>query len=128
MAKSVLVTRSATSSANASYCPDANDIIWIDFNPQAGREQANRRPALVLSGRSYNQASGLCVLCPITSQDKGYPFEVALPQGAAASGVILSDQVKSLSWDAQRAAYIGTAPAQVALEARAKIKALLAIV
>lgn len=127
MAKPARAARSATSSANASYCPDADDVVWIDFNPQAGREQANRRPALVLSGRAYNKASGLCVLCPVTNQDKGYPFEVALPAGAPASGVVLSDQVKSLAWDARKAAYIGKAPAQVCLEVRGKIKALIAI-
>jgi mRNA interferase MazF len=127
MAKPARAVPSATRSAEASYCPDADEIIWIDFNPQVGREQANRRPALVLSGRAYNKASGLCVLCPITNQNKGYPFEVALPAGAPASGVVLSDQVKSLSWDARKAAYIGDAPAHVCLEVRAKIKALIAI-
>lgn len=127
MAKPTRARRSATSSADAAYCPDANEIIWLDFNPQAGHEQANRRPALVLSPRSYNRASGLCVVCPITNQNKGYPFEVVIPVGSVASGVILSDQVKSLSWIARRTELIGSVPKAVAQETRAKIKALLAI-
>src|SRR4051794_34807039 len=86
------------------YCPDAGEIIWGDFNPQAGREQAGRRPALVLSPRRYNEAALLCVVCPITGQQKNYPFEVALPDGGAIVGVILADHIKSLSWGARNAA------------------------
>jgi mRNA interferase MazF len=127
MARSKPGARSATSSARQSYCPDANEFIWIDFNPQAGREQANRRPALVLSGRRYNAVSGLCVVCPITNQNKGYPFEVAIPAGHTVSGVVLSDQIKSLSWDARNSAFIARAPKDVTEETRAKIKALIAI-
>lgn len=79
-----------------SYIPDRGDIIWLDFNPQAGREQANRRPALVLSPAEYNGKVRLALLCPITSKVKGYPFEVAIPEGLPVSGVVLADQVKSL--------------------------------
>ncbi|WP_210496130.1 endoribonuclease MazF [Microvirga antarctica] len=114
-------------SSSSAYCPDAGDLIWLTFNPQAGREQNGRRPALVLSPRSYNALSRLCVLCPITNQGKGYPFEVPLPTGASVTGFVLSDQVKSLSWVDRDAAFIATAPAPVVSHARAKIKALLQI-
>jgi mRNA interferase MazF len=82
----------------AGYVPDRGDVIWIQFTPQAGREQAGHRPALVLTPRAYNQKVGLAVCCPIRSQVKGYPFEVTLPPGLPASGVILSDHVKNLDW------------------------------
>lgn len=127
MAKLTPARRSATKSANAPYCPDANEFIWLQFSPQVGSEQANRRPALVLSPRAYNAKSGLCVVCPTTNQDKGYPFEVRLPDGFAVSGVILSDQVKSLSWIHRGSALICTCPPDVAADVRAKAKALLGI-
>ena len=79
-----------------AYIPDSGDIVWITFNPQAGHEQAGRRPALVLSPAAYNGKVGLAILCPITSQVKGYPFEVLIPDGLEISGAILSDQVKAL--------------------------------
>ena len=101
--------------------------MHLDFDPQAGREQAGRRPALVLSGRRYNLLVGLCVLCPITNQAKGYPFEVAIPAGYAVPGVVLSDQVKSLSWIIRKAAFLCVAPPGVLVETKAKIKALLTI-
>jgi mRNA interferase MazF len=81
--------------------------VWLDLNPQAGHEQAGRRPAVVLSPRRYNERSGLAIFCPITSQVKGYPFEVVLPAGCGASGVILADQVRSLDWVARRAEPMG---------------------
>lgn len=83
--------------------PGRGDIVFIDFEPQAGREIRKRRPAVVLSPRPYNQASGLALMCPITSARKGYPFEVELPAGMATSGVVLADQVRSLDWRARRA-------------------------
>lgn len=83
----------------------------MTFDPQVGREQAGRRPALVLSAARYNSSSGLCVVCPITSQAKGYPFEVGLPAGLPVAGVVLADHVKSVDWVGRRAVYIGTAPA-----------------
>ena len=82
------------------------DVVWITFNPQAGHEQAGRRPALVLSPSSYNRKVGLAILCPITSQVKGYPFEVTIPSGSKLGGVILSDQVKSLDWRIRKAEFI----------------------
>lgn len=112
----------------ATYCPDAGDVIDVNFDPQEGREQRGRRPALVLTPHSYNRRVGLCVLCPITSQQKGYPFEVAIPPGFAVSGVVLADQVKSLAWDVRSAALRCAAPPQVVHEVKAKIKALLQIV
>lgn len=81
-----------------SYVPDRGDVVWIDFNPQAGHEQAGRRPALVLSPARYNTKVGLLLLCPVTTQIKGYPFESNIPQGLKVTGTILSDQVKSLDW------------------------------
>src|ERR1700712_1327991 len=95
MAKSKRAIQSATSSSSQTYCPEAGDIVFLNFDPQIGREQSGRRPALVLTGRRYNALVGLCVLCPITNQAKGYPFEVAIPAGHAVTGVVLSDQVKS---------------------------------
>jgi mRNA interferase MazF len=111
-----------------AYCPDAGDIIDITFDPQEGREQRGRRPALVLTGRAYNRRAGLCVLCPITNQAKGYPFEVAIPQGQPVTGVVLSDQVKSLSWERRNAVLRCPSPPGVLREARGKVKALLQIV
>jgi mRNA interferase MazF len=88
-----------------AYIPDSGDIVWITFTPQAGHEQAGRRPALVLSPAAYNGKVGLAILCPITSQVKGYPFEVIIPEGLEIGGAILSDQVKSLDWKARKAEF-----------------------
>jgi len=85
------------------YVPRRGDIVWISFTPQAGREQAGRRPALVLSPSAYNGRVGLALLCPITSRVKGYPFEVEIPRGLAVTGVVLADQVKSLDWQTRQA-------------------------
>ena len=84
-----------------AYIPKRGDVVWISFNPQAGHEQAGRRPAVILSPRAYNGKVGLAIMCPITNQSKGYPFEVALPKEAKVSGVILADQVKSLDWPSE---------------------------
>jgi mRNA interferase MazF len=127
MTNATQANRSGTSSGNAAYCPDANELIWISFTPQAGTEQAGQRPAVVLSPRSYNQKSGLCVVCPITNKAKGYPFEVELPLGCGVTGVALTDQVKSLSWQARNARFISAAPEPFTIHVRAKIKALLGI-
>lgn len=89
------------------YVPDAGDLVWVDFTPQAGREQAGRRPAVVLTPRSYNDKAGLAVICPITSRTKGYPFEVALPPGNRVRGVILADHLKSLDWRQRNAQKAG---------------------
>jgi mRNA interferase MazF len=97
----------------AGYTPDRGDAVWLEFTPQAGHEQAGRRPALVLSPRAYNERAGLALVCPITNQAKGYPFEVAIPTGEKISGVVLADQVRSLDWIARRAAFIETVPTTV---------------
>ena len=110
------------------YCPNAGDIIWIDFDPTKGHEQRGRRPALVLSSRRYNErGANLCIACPITSRRKGYPFEVPIPQGHAASGVVLADQIRSVSWLERGAEFLTIAPAEVVDDVREKIAALLAI-
>ncbi|OQA25252.1 MAG: mRNA interferase MazF [Verrucomicrobia bacterium ADurb.Bin345] len=110
-----------------SYCPKRGDVIWISLNPQAGHEQAGRRPALVLSPEQYNRKVGLALLCPITSQIKGYPFEVALPPGLMLSGVVLSDQLKSLDWRIRKAALIGSLPEETVREVLGKAATLLAV-
>jgi mRNA interferase MazF len=107
------------------YVPSRGDAVWLQFDPQTGHEQARRRPALVLSPQAYNGRVGLAILCPITSQEKGYPFEVALPSGSAVQGVILSDQVKSLDWRARQADLIETIPPQVTEEVLQKLDTLL---
>jgi len=88
------------------YIPNRGDIVWINFNPQAGHEQAGRRPALILSPKDYNSKVGLAILCPITSKKKGYPFEVQISEGLPISGVILSDQAKSMDWKIRNTEFI----------------------
>jgi mRNA interferase MazF len=105
--------------------PDRGDLLWLTFDPQAGREQAGRRPALAVSPASYNGRVGLALLCPITSLQKGYPFEVEIPQGLAISGVVLADQLKSLDWRARKAEVVGRVPSAVIEEVLAKISTLL---
>lgn len=109
----------------AEYVPDRGEIVWLHFDPQAGHEQAGRRPALTLSPRSYNRKVGLALFCPITSNVKGYPFEVELPRGLKAKGVVLCDQIKSLDWRVRRVERLCPAPAEVLEEATAKILALV---
>lgn len=92
------------------YIPERGDIVWLTFTPQAGHEQAGRRPALILSPSAYNGKVGLAIFCPITSQVKGYPFEVAVPQGLSVSGVVLSDQIKSLDWKVRNAEFVCKLP------------------
>ena len=108
-----------------AFVPAAGDLVWLTFDPQAGREQAGRRPALVLSPRSYNQKSGLALACPVTNQIKGYPFEVPLPQGCGATGAILADHLKSVDWSARHAAKIGRIPSLTLDEVLAKLAPLL---
>jgi mRNA interferase MazF len=114
--------------ANRDYVPDRGDVIWVDFDPQTGREQAGRRPALVLSPSKYNGRVGLAVVCPITSQEKGYPFEVTVPGGEEVSGVILSDQVKSLDWRRRRASFLCQLPEPTLVEVCDNLASLLEIV
>jgi mRNA interferase MazF len=107
------------------YIPDRGDLIWLTFNPQAGHEQAGRRPALVISPRTYNAKTSLILACPITSQIKGYPFEVALPQDISIQGVILSDQIRSLDWRVRLATYIQTAPQETVEQVLERLQTLL---
>jgi len=108
-----------------TYVPRCGDVVWISLNPQAGHEQAGRRPAVVLSPQSYNSKVGLAIFCPITSQPKDYPFEVRLPVGLPVAGAILSDQVKSLDWRTRHAELICTLPAGTISEALQKLATLL---
>ena len=110
---------------SATYIPETGDYIWLTFDPQAGREQAGRRPALVLSPRTYNSKSGLALVCPITNQAKGYPFEVAAPAAHGTTGVILADHLKSVDWKVRRAERIGRWPAGVVEEVRSRLAPLL---
>ena len=106
-----------------SYVPDAGDIVWVSFNPQAGREQAGHRPAVVLSPAAYNAKTSLMVCCPMTTQIKNYPFEVVI--SADNPSAILADQVKSLDWRKRRARRKGAISAAELAEVRAKIRALI---
>jgi mRNA interferase MazF len=105
--------------------PERGEIVWLTLDPRAGHEQSGRRPALVLSPAAYNAKVGLALLCPITRQVKGYPFEVLLPDGLSVAGAVLSDQVKSLDWRARRAETAGEAPRAVVSEVLQKIATLL---
>jgi mRNA interferase MazF len=105
--------------------PQRGDVVWLSMSPQAGHEQAGRRPALVLSPRSYNGKVGLAILCPITSRVKGYPFEVPIPSGLPIEGAVLSDQAKSLDWKARRAEFICKLPSDTTLEVLQKLGTLL---
>ena len=105
--------------------PERGDVVWLQFNPQTGSEQAGHRPALVISPKSYNQRVGLALVCPITSRIKGYPFEVELPREMEMEGAILCDQIKSLDWRIRSAKRIGSVPPPVMQEITARILALV---
>jgi len=107
------------------YVPQRGDLVWLSFTPQAGHEQAGRRPALVLSPAAYNGKVGLALVCPVTSQVKGYPFEVGIPAGLPVNGVVLSDQVKSLDWRVRRAEFASRLPESEVREVLAKLGTLL---
>jgi mRNA interferase MazF len=111
----------------ARYVPERGDLLWLTFDPQAGHEQAGRRPALVLSPAAYNRRANLALVCPITTQAKGYPFEVALPTGLPLSGVVLADHLKSADWTARRAAFVARVSADVLAEVTAKLRPLLGL-
>jgi mRNA interferase MazF len=105
--------------------PDRGDFVWLSFDPQAGHEQAGMRPALVLSPVKYNKRIGLALVCPITSQGKGYPFEVEIPAGSSIHGFVLADQLKSLDWNARDIRPAGRAPASVVTDTIGKFSTLL---
>ncbi len=109
------------------YVPKRGDIVWLNLTPQSGREQAGRRPVLVLSPKSYNQKVGLALICPVTNQAKGYAFEVAIPRGLRVKGVILSDHVKSADWQTRNIEFICRVNELVIEEVVEKIETLLKI-
>ena len=106
------------------YIPRKGDLVWLNFTPQSGHEQAGKRPAIILSPAEYNRKTSLVIVCPITSKIKGYPFEVKI-MGEKITGVVLSDQVKSLDWRARDAAYIETVQVETLIEIQEKLLALL---
>ncbi len=110
--------------AKRPYVPERGDVVWLDFNPVRGHEQSGRRPALVVSSQKYNAKSGLALVCPITSQVKGYPFEVAL-DSKLVQGVILADQIRGIDWKERKAEKISTVSETVVAEAQDYIKKLL---
>jgi len=113
--------------SGSHYVPERGDVIWLSFDPQAGHEQAGRRAALVLSPSMYNRSSGLAVVVPITSNVKGYPFEVQIPDGLRISGVILTDHLKSVDWRAGKAERIGELPESTLRTALKKAALLITV-
>jgi mRNA interferase MazF len=111
----------------AAYCPDAGDIIWLDFLEAVANEQAGRRPALVLSPRVFNELTSRCIACPITRRDRDWSFHVLIPGGHEISGVVQVDQLRSASWEERGSRFIRQAPAGVLDEVRAKLKPLLSL-
>ena len=107
------------------FIPDRGDVLWLDLDPQAGHEQAGRRPVLVLSRSSYNGPTGLALICPITNRAKGYISEVAIPMGFSVTGVVLSDQLKSVDWQARQAAYLDTLPDYVIRDVANRVFAMI---
>ena len=108
-----------------AYVPERGDAVWLELTPQAGHEQAGHRPALVLSPSAYNRKVGLAILCPITTQVKGYPFEVVIPEGLSVKGAILSDQIKSLDWRVRHAKFICSLPRETVRDVLFKLETLL---
>jgi mRNA interferase MazF len=108
-----------------TYFPERGDLVWIDFDPQAGHEQAGRRPGLVVSPASYNTRSGLALFCPVTTRVKGYPFEVRLPEATAIAGVVLADQLRSFDWRARNVVFVERAPTPILIEVLAKLAPLV---
>jgi mRNA interferase MazF len=109
----------------AGYIPRRGDIVWLNLNPQTGHEQSGRRPAVVLSPESYNAKVGLALFVPVTSRVNGYPWEIRIPDGLAVSGVVLSDQVKSLDWRSRQVEYLAALPELVTAEILGKLGTLL---
>ena len=110
-----------------AYVPDAGDLVWLTFDPQVGHEQRGRRPALILSPRVYNSKARLAIACPITTQVKGYPFEVPLPAGGKISGVVLADHVKNLDWEARKVVFEAKASTEIVTDVRERLRVLLGL-
>ena len=109
----------------AGYCPDWGDIVWLDFRQPVGNEQAGHRPALVLSPREFNELTGRCIACPITSRNRDWSLQVAMPDGHQIIGVVQTDQLRSVSWEQRGLRFVCPAPAGVLDDVRAKLKTLL---
>lgn len=107
-----------------SYIPKRGDVVWLNFTPQAGHEQMGTRPALILTPEKYNRKTGLAVCCPITSNVKGYPFEVTI-SGKKINGAVLSDHLKNLDWKVRKAKFIEKASKEVLEQCSMKISALI---
>lgn len=107
------------------YIPERGDVVWVNLRPRSGHEQSGRRPGIVISPGSYNRKVGLMLCCPITSKEKGYPFEVRLPQGLPVSGVVLADQVRSLDWKKRKVSLIGKVLERTTEELLGKLRTLL---
>ena len=110
-----------------AYCPDAGDIVWLDFQQAIANEQAGRRPALVLSPLAFNELTGRCIACPITRRDREWSFHVAIPDIDGVSGVVQADQLRSASWAQRGSRFISKAPTSVLDEVRARLKPLLGL-
>jgi len=110
---------------NEDYIPERGDIVWLNFTPQSGHEQAGKRAAIVITPGSYNKITSLALFCPITSQIKGYPFEVKLPANFPVKGVIISDQIKSLDWRTRKIEFIAKAPKNILKEVLSKLSLLI---
>ncbi len=108
-----------------AYVPRRGDLVWIEFSPQSGHDQAGRRPAIVISAEQYNRGSGLAILCPVTSRSKGYPYEQALPRGLGVSGVALCDHLRSMDWVSRHIEFVDVTPPEFLAEVRAKIETLI---
>ena len=111
----------------SQYVPDAGDLIWLDFDPQAGHEQGGRRPALVLSSWRFNSKASLAFVCPVTSKIKGYASEVLLPPGAVARGAVLCSHLRSVDWKVRNPALIGKAPGDILLAVREVVASIAGI-
>ena len=110
---------------SAGFVPKRGDLVWVDMNPRVGHEQAGRRPAVVISPELYNRKAGLALVCPITSKKKGYPFETSIPAGLPIQGVILSDQVKNVDWNARKMDLAGQLDSATLLEVISKLRTLI---
>lgn len=107
--------------------PEKGELVWLEFSPQAGHEQAGRRPALVVSPASYNSRSGLALVCPVTTKSKGYPFDVHIPEGLPVCGVIQSDQLRSLDWKERKVSFIARVSEDTLQSVLDKIRPLLGL-
>ena len=125
MAKRIGARPSGAKHGDGADVPDTGDLVWLSFTPQVGREQAGRRPALVLSPRSYNAKVGLCLACPVTQHAKGYAFEVRLPDGLPVQGVVLAEHINCADWQRRGSDRFASVSADVLDEVCAKLKVLL---